>query len=124
MEFVFTTTQALRKLASSPGGIYYASAPEVVPQCTIKPLPLGRKPGEFVPPCEEPFVPLSQCPGKRNHLNIEAFQAGQYPITRNLFVVVKQNGQTDEQPGEAYANFLLTGQGQELIAQTGFVRIR
>jgi len=36
VEFVSTTTQALRKLAGSPGGIYYASAPEVVPQCTIK----------------------------------------------------------------------------------------
>jgi len=41
VEFVSTTTQALRKLAGSPGGIYYASAPEVVPQCTIKALPLG-----------------------------------------------------------------------------------
>lgn len=124
VEFVSTTTQALQKLAGSPGGIYYASAPEVVPQCTIKPLPLGRKPGELVPPYQEPFVPLSQCPGLRNQLNIGAFQAGQYPITRNLFVVVKQNGQIDEQAGEAYANFLLTEQGQELISQAGYVRIR
>ena len=124
VEFVSTTTQALRKLADSPGGLYYASAPEVVPQCTIKPLPLGRVQGEFVPPYQEPFVPLSQCPGSRNQLNIQAFQSGQYPLTRNLFVVVKQNGQIEEQAGEAYANFLLTGQGQELIAQSGFVRIR
>lgn len=124
VEIVSTTTQALRRLASSPGGIYYASAPEVVPQCTIKPLPLGRKPGEFVPPYQEPFVALSQCPGKRNQLNIEAFQAGRYPITRNLFVIVKQNGQIEQQAGDAYANFLLTEQGQELIAQNGFVRIR
>ena len=124
VEFVSTTTQALRKLAGSLGGIYYASAPEVVPQCTIKPLPLGRQPGELIPPYQEPFVPLSQCPGLRNQLNIEAFQAGQYPITRNLFVVVKQNGQMDEQAGEAYANFLLTGQGQEVISKAGFVRIR
>ena len=95
-----------------------------MPQCTIKPLPLGRKPGELVPPYQEPFVPLSKCPGLRNKLNIEAFQAGQYPLTRNLFVVVKQNSQIDEQAGVAYANFLLTGQGQELITQAGFVRIR
>ena len=124
VEFVSTTTQALKKLAGSPGGIYYASAPEVVPQCTIKPLPLGRTPGELVPPYQEPFVPLSQCPGKRNQLNIDAFQAGQYPLTRNLFVVVKQNGQTDEQAGDTYAKFLLTEQGQELITTAGFVRIR
>ena len=124
VEFVSTTTQALRKLACSPGGIYYSSAPEVVPQCTIRPLPLGRKPGEFISPYQEPFVPLSQCPGRRNQLNINAFQTGQYPITRNLFVVVKQNDQIDQQAGEAYANFLLTQQGQELIAQAGFVKIR
>jgi phosphate transport system substrate-binding protein len=124
VEFVSTTTQALRKVADSPGGIYYASAPEVVPQCTIRSLPLGRQLGKFVPPYQEPFVPLSQCPGRRNRLNIEAFQTGQYPITRNLFVVVKQNGQIEQQAGEAYANFLLTGQGQQLISQSGFVRIR
>lgn len=124
VEFVSTTTQALRKLATNPGGIYYASAPEVVPQCTIKPLPLGRKADELIPPYQEPFVPLSQCPNVRNQLNIQAFQTGQYPITRNLFVIVKQNGQIDEQAGETYANFLLTAQGQGLISKTGFVKIR
>ncbi|MBW4576829.1 MAG: PstS family phosphate ABC transporter substrate-binding protein [Aphanothece sp. CMT-3BRIN-NPC111] len=124
VEFVPTTTQALSKLAGSLGGIYFASAPEVVPQCTVKPLPLGREAGKFVPPYQEPFVPLQNCPGKRNQLNIDAFQNGQYPITRNLFVVLKQNGQSDEQAGKAYANLLLTSQGQELISKAGFVKIR
>ena len=124
VEFVATTTQALQKLASNKGGIYYASAPEVVPQCTIKPLPLGRQPGKFIPPYREPFIKQSQCPSQRNQLNIQAFQTGQYPITRNLFVVVKQNGQVEQQAGEAYANLLLTEQGQVLIDSAGFVRIR
>jgi phosphate transport system substrate-binding protein len=124
VEFISTTTQALKKLADSPGGIYYASAPEVVPQCSIRALPLGRTPGQYIPPYQEPFVLPSECPGKRNKLNIEAFQSGKYPITRNLFVVVKQNGQKDEQAGVAYANLLLTEQGQELITLAGFVKIR
>ncbi len=124
VEFVSTTTQALKKLANSPGGIYYASAPEVVPQCSIKPLPLGRSQGQFVTPYQEPNILPADCPSKRNKLNIEAFQSGKYPITRNLFVVVKQNGQTEQQAGDAYANLLLTEQGQELIAQAGFVKIR
>ncbi len=124
VEFVSTTTQALRKVQSSPGGIYYASAPEVVPQCSIKPLPLGRTQGKYVAPYQEPFVLPSECPKLRNKLNIEAFQSGNYPITRNLFVVVKQNGQTEQQAGVAYANFLRTQQGQELITKAGFVRIR
>lgn len=124
VQYVATTTQALQKLASSPGGIYYASAPEVIPQCTIKPIPLGRKANELIAPYREPFVPLSQCPKKRNQLNTEAFQSGAYPITRNLFAIVKQNGQTEQLAGEAYVNFLLSNQGQELISQSGFVRIR
>ncbi|UBF24051.1 PstS family phosphate ABC transporter substrate-binding protein [Kovacikia minuta CCNUW1] len=124
VQTVSTTTEALRKLAANPGGIYFASAPEVVPQCTIKPLPLGRRSGEYVPPYRETLVAPSQCPGQRNQLNVEAFQSGQYPITRSLYVVVKQNGRVEEQAGEAYANFLLTNQGQELIARSGFVKIR
>ncbi|MEQ9369155.1 MAG: hypothetical protein RIG63_09000 [Coleofasciculus chthonoplastes F3-SA18-01] len=44
VEFIPTTTQALRALADNPGGIYYASAPEVVPQCTIKLYRLDANP--------------------------------------------------------------------------------
>jgi phosphate transport system substrate-binding protein len=125
VKFIPTTTQALQKLAKNPGGIYYASAPEVVGQCTVKPLPLGRKVEQLVPPYKLPFVPLSQCPQQRNQLNAIAFQTGEYPITRRLFVIVKQNGQSaDQQAGEVYAKLLLTSQGQELIAKAGFVRIR
>lgn len=124
VEFVSTTTEALRRLISNAGGIYFASAPEVVPQCKIKPLPIGRQASNLVPPYQEPFVSLQECPTKRNQLNIDAFQKGQYPITRNLFVIVKQNGQIEQQAGVAYANLLLSTQGQELIAKAGFVRIR
>jgi phosphate transport system substrate-binding protein len=58
-------------------------------------------------------------------LNIEASLSGKYPITHNLFVVVKQTGQTEpQQLLAADANLLLTEQGQELINQAGFVKIR
>jgi phosphate transport system substrate-binding protein len=124
VSYVDTTTEAVRKVATNPGGIYYASAPEIVPQCIIKSLPLGRTSNQFVPPYQEPFVPPSECPNKRNRLNSKAFSSGDYAITRNLFVIVKQNGQTDQQAGEAYANWLLTPQGQELIEKAGFVRIK
>ncbi|MEW5860699.1 MAG: PstS family phosphate ABC transporter substrate-binding protein [Cyanobacteriota bacterium] len=124
VQFIGTTTEALRQVADNPGGIYYASAPEVVGQCTVKPLPLGRNSNEWVPPYQEPFVPLSRCPSQRNQLNAAAFQSGQYPITRRLFVIVKQNGQADQQAGVAYAQLLLTAQGQNLMSKAGFVSIR
>ncbi|MGF1481336.1 MAG: PstS family phosphate ABC transporter substrate-binding protein [Cyanophyceae cyanobacterium] len=124
VELSATTTQALRKLAQDPGGIYYASAPEVVPQCQVKPLPIGYNFEQLISPYQEPLVTPAQCPNQRNQLNIEAFRTGRYPMTRYLYVVIKQNGHIEEQAGESYANFLLTPQGQELIAQAGFVRLR
>nr|WP_283159914.1 hypothetical protein [Microcystis aeruginosa] len=41
-----------------------------------------------------------------------------------MSVIIKQNGQLDEQAGEAYADLLLTDQGQELIEKAGFVPLR
>ncbi len=124
IQYIYSTTPALRKVSQNPGGIYYASAPEVVPQCGIKTLPLGKSENKLVAPYQEPSIPSSQCPQKRNQLNELAFQKGEYPITRRLFVIIKQNGQLDEQAGEAYADLLLTDQGQELIEKAGFVPLR
>jgi phosphate transport system substrate-binding protein len=57
-------------------------------------------------------------------VNTEVIQSGKYPLTRRLVVVVKQDGQIDQQAGEAYAHLLLTTQGQELIEKAGLVPIR
>lgn len=122
--FVKDTTEGIRKVASNVGGIYYATATEVVHQCQIRPIPIGHLQDELITPYQEPFVPLSQCPQKRNQINKAAFQSAKYPITRRLFVIVKRDGQTDEKAGSAYANFLLTDQGQDLVDRAGFVRIQ
>jgi phosphate transport system substrate-binding protein len=123
-EVLPTTTQTLRKLAETPGGIYYASAPLIVSQCKVEPLPLGRKPGKFIPPYKEPYLPASRCPQQRNQLNTQAFQNGEYPLSSHLFAIVKENRQIEQQVGEAYTNLLLTDRGQELLEQAGFVRLR
>jgi len=124
VEFIPTTTLAIRAVARNPGGIYYASAPEVVPQCTVRSLPMGKGADRFVPPYLEPKINPAQCPSQRDRLNAPAFQTGDYPITRRLFVIVKQNGQSDQAAGEAYARLLLTDQGQQLIEKSGFIPIR
>ncbi|MCG8365163.1 MAG: PstS family phosphate ABC transporter substrate-binding protein, partial [Pseudanabaenales cyanobacterium] len=100
VKFIATTTEALRQVAANPGGLYYASAPEVVPQCTVKPLPIGRTADQLVAPYQPPLVQPNACPAQRNQLNTTVFQQGDYPITRRLFVIVKQNNQTDQQAGE------------------------
>ncbi|MCS6959878.1 MAG: phosphate ABC transporter substrate-binding protein [Pseudanabaenaceae cyanobacterium SKYGB_i_bin29] len=124
VQFVYSTTPGLREVSKNVGGIYYATAPEVVPQCTVKTLPLGRTRGNYVKPYTEPFIPPTRCPGERNSINITAFQSGEYPITRKLFVITRDEDNLDRQAGDFYANWLLTPKGQELIAKAGFVPLR
>ena len=122
--FVPTTTNAVGQVAHNLGGIFYASAPEVIGQCRIKPLSIGHHSDELIPPYQEPLVPPSKCPERRNQLNLTAMQTGQYPILQPLFVAVKHDGRVNEQAGKAYAHLLLTDQGQELIRRAGFIPIR
>src|ERR671933_572848 len=122
-EVVSNPTDALRRVAAELGGMSQVSAPLALSQCTIRVLPLGRNSDELVLPYKLPVVPLDQCPAKRNQVNTQAIQSGKYPLTRRLLVVVKKDGQIDQQAGEAYANLLLTAQGQELIEKAGFVPI-
>ncbi|MGL5063825.1 MAG: PstS family phosphate ABC transporter substrate-binding protein [Microcoleus sp.] len=124
LEIVPTPTEAIRKVAEDPAGMFEASAPILVSQCKVKTLPLGRNSNQFITPYKQPFVPLSECPSRRNEANTQAFLTGEYPLTRRLFVVVKKNNQIDQQAGESYAYLLLTEQGQEMIEKAGFVRIR
>jgi phosphate transport system substrate-binding protein len=124
VQSVANTTTAIRQLSENPGGIYYASAPEIVGQCTIKPIALGRRPDELITPYQPPLITPDQCPAQRNQLNVQAFRNGDYPLTRRMFVIIKQNGQVDQQAGEAYVNLLLTLQGQESLRRAGFVPIR
>ena len=121
VQYVYSTTEALRKVNSIPGGLYYASARGVVPQCSVKPLPLGRTATQLIPPYREPLVAPEQCPRQRNQLNTTVLKNGSYPIVTNLFVVIKQNQSQEQQAGTAYANLLLSDQGQEAIKQAGFV---
>ncbi|MDZ8033934.1 substrate-binding domain-containing protein [Nostoc sp. DedSLP04] len=130
VEFVNSTTDGLRKVKSNIGGIYYASAPELVPECGIRPLPLGFQKGNFIPPYKGDLVPSESCgdqPKKRNEINRKAFEkSGDYPLTRNLFVIIKDfqvENNLDEKAGRAYANLMLTGKGQAIIQKAGFIPI-
>jgi phosphate transport system substrate-binding protein len=123
VKYTYSTTPGLREVAADPGGIYYASASEIIPQCGIKPLPLFNNARQLIPPYQEPLVPLSACPQQRNQINQSAFRDGSYPITRRLFAIVKLNNQVDQKAGEAYTKWLLSSQGQEILEKAGFVRI-
>ena len=123
VKYVYSTTDGLKQLIQTPGGIYYASAPEIVPQCAVKSLPLAREKEEFIPPYLPPLVPRENCPQQRNKLNISAIKDASYPITRYLSVIVKQDGGRAQQGGEAFTKLLLTKDMQDLIEEAGFVPI-
>lgn len=124
VKYFDTTTEALRRLAEDFQGIYYGSASAILPQCSIKPLPVGQQPDRFIAPYHKPLVSSEQCPNLRNRINTKAFQTATYPLTHYLYVVIKENGDIEEQVGQAYANFLLTPEGQRLIAKAGFIPLR
>jgi phosphate transport system substrate-binding protein len=110
------TTHSIRKVASTPGGIGYATASEVINQHKIHVLPLAKEANSlFVSPCASPICTAT---------NETAFADGSYPITRRLFVVIKRDGRLDEQAGVAYVNILLSDEGQKFVEQAGFVPIR
>jgi phosphate transport system substrate-binding protein len=115
----------LSQVAQTPGAIYYGLASDVVRQCAVKALPLGRQGNQLIPPYQQPLVSEMACreQGQRNQLNAGGFQRGDYPLTRRLFVIVKADGSSDQKAGEAYATLLLTEQGQNLIRSSGLVRL-
>ena len=119
-----TTTQALRFVSENPGAIYFASAAEVVGQCTVAPIAVGASARQLVTPYQQPYVAPEDCPVQRNQLNLLAIEDRTYPLTRPLYVIVKKDGQAAEQAGTAYAELLQTQEAKSLINQAGFVPIQ
>jgi phosphate transport system substrate-binding protein len=124
VQFVDTTTQALQRLGTTPGGVYYASVPEVVPQCTIKTLAIGRTADHLVAPYREPSIRPDQCPAQRNQINEAVLQSGDYPLTRNLYVIWKQDNGRSQQAGQAYTALMQTQKAKALLLQAGFATLK
>ncbi|MEL7508084.1 MAG: PstS family phosphate ABC transporter substrate-binding protein [Cyanobacteria bacterium J06554_1] len=124
--FVDDTTTGIRQVLKNPGGIYYASAPEVVNQCSIYAIPVAAQgqPDDFIPPFADVWKTGQDCINQANTVNGEAFREGTYPLTRRLFVIVKVDDSSDEAAGRAYVDILLSPEGQTLIEEAGFVSIR
>ena len=124
VQSVFGVSAGLRQLGRDPGGIYVDSSALVLPQCHIKAVPIGWDAGQPISPVQSPRVEPRHCPKQRNRPNLPAVRSGRYPLTRQLFVVIKQDGGMAEQAGLAYAAALLSDEGQQLLQNAGFVRIR
>jgi phosphate transport system substrate-binding protein len=110
------TTEGLRIVATTPGAVGYATAAEIVGQRMIRAVSIAKNSDQnFISPCEDLACTT---------VNTQAFGDASYPIIRRLFVVIKRDQKLDEQAGVAYANLLLSDEGQASVRQAGFVPIR
>ncbi|NEQ27093.1 MAG: hypothetical protein F6K28_50405, partial [Microcoleus sp. SIO2G3] len=115
VQFVRDYTEAIRKVASTPGGISFGGNAVIGGQRTIRPLAVAKvNSKEYVQPLIED--------GKR--INGAAIRDGSYPMTRRRFVVFRLDGTVDQLAGEAYVNMLLSKEGQQIVEKAGFIPVR
>ena len=107
-------TTAMREVGSTSGAISYASAAIARGQETIKFVALAKDSDS------PPVFALTPA----GEVNLPAFKGSAYPLTRRLFVVIRRDGTLDEKAGVAYANLLLSIEGQKIIRDAGFVPLR
>ncbi len=114
VQVVRDTTAAIRKVASTPGAIGYGAQAIVVGQRTIHLLGLAKGESKnYV----QPITPYGT-------VNKQALLDGTYPLTRRIFVIIREDGELDELAGRAYVNMLLSSEGQKLVDKAGYLPIR
>jgi phosphate transport system substrate-binding protein len=113
-QFVRDSTDAIRQVNRTPGSFSYAYAATVINQRSVRPLLLAQESSQAY---VHPFT-------KERKINSEAFKDGSYPLVRRLFIIIRQDGTIDELAGLAYANLLLSKEGQKLIEKANLVPIR
>lgn len=114
VQVVRDTTAAIRRVAAIPGGFGYGAQALVVGQETIQPLALAKGRSRN-------YIPAATPDGTANK---QALLDGSYPLIRRIFVVYREDGSLDEIAGRAYANLLLSVEGQKLVDRAGYLPIR
>jgi phosphate transport system substrate-binding protein len=115
VQLVRDYTDAIRKVASTPGAISFGGSGPLVGQKSIRFVPLAKaNTKEYV----QPFLD----DGKQ--LNTTALRDSTYPMTRRLFIVIRRDGKIDEPAGVAYTNMLLSKEGQQFVEKAGFLPLR
>lgn len=106
-------TEAIRRTATNVGAISYCSAPLVIGQSTIKSIPIAK--GD-----SKQYISALTKNGK---LDNRAVLSGSYPLSQRIFFVFRNNGSLEWRAGVAFANMLLSSQGQQLLRDAGFIPV-
>jgi len=106
-------TASIRLTSQTPGAISFGSMSSVKGQQTIRPIPIAKVNSTlYVKPYD-----------LQGQINAAAVRDGTYPMTYQIFVDIRRDATPDEQAGVAYANLLLSADGQKLVEQAGFVTL-
>jgi len=107
-------TASIRATSNIPGAIGYASLSTVFRQGTVNPVAIAKSHStQYI----SPYI-------SRDKINISAIQTGDYCLIHNVFVDIREDGTLNEKAGKAYANLLLSLEGQKLVEQAGFIPVR
>ncbi len=112
VKFMRDHTSGVRQVSSLPGAIGISRTGVILGQRSIHPLAI-KNGNNYIPP----FI------NDGKQINIPAFRDGTYPLTKRLFVVIRRDGTSDEAAGVAYANLLLSKEGQQFIEKSGLIPI-
>jgi phosphate transport system substrate-binding protein len=104
-------TDSVRQVGATSGAIGLGAGLNIIGQKSVRVLSLAKA-------NSNQYVSLTSETGA---LNRKAIREGTYPLTRRAFIIIRRNGGPDEQAGVAYANLFLSGEGQRIIENAGFV---
>jgi phosphate transport system substrate-binding protein len=111
VQIIRDQAEGIRRVSSTPGAISFAGGIHVVGQKLIHILSIANSNStQYVSPITA-----------TGEVDKPVLRNGTYPLTRRLYVVIRRNRSLDEQAGVAYANLLLSAEGQKLIESIGLV---
>lgn len=111
-QFTPNYTQALRAVIREPGAISFASGTIAKNQQLIKMFSIADGSSQnYIDPIAG------------DNLNAKAFKSGEYPLTRRIFLVSREDDTLDQEAALLYRDFLASPQGQEKIEDAGLIPI-
>jgi serine/threonine protein kinase len=111
-------TEVIKAVAKTPGSISMLTVSQTINKKEMRVLPIAKDKNSLaVSPCAD---------DKCTAVNKNLIHQDYYPqeLNRKLYVVIKLDSGFDEQAGIAYANIMLSDEGQKMVEEAGFLPFR
>ena len=118
--------EAKSKIKNDLGGIYFVTASESVYECEFKPILISIDNNSLpVAPYKDNLTKRnSTCANlpkdKRNKVDIQAIKSRDYPLTRPIYLIIRNDDEIAKEWGKFFLNALESDEGKNLIEKAGF----